>query len=200
MKRIGLDIDDVIIDFNKGFLEFYNAKYGTSYAPSDRKEYYYHPMFGVTQEDMQKEYDEYTFSHFHISTTPVGGVKDALQKLKGNQFFLISARPEKKRKVTEEWFEHHLGDLIEIHAIHLTGQHRNSVTEVKKKGAIAQELGIDIFVEDAITNAYDVASYGVPVLLFDTPWNQTDSLPPLITRVYSWNEVVEKIESQAIIN
>lgn len=36
----------------------------------------------------------------------------------------------------------------------------------------------------------DVANCGIPVLLFDAPWNQGEMKPP-ITRVHSWDEIVE---------
>src|SRR3989344_5936119 len=46
------------------------------------------------------------------------------------------------------------------------------------------------FVDDCLENVNDVVSSGIPALLFDAPWNQGEVKPP-ITRVYSWDEIVD---------
>jgi uncharacterized protein len=195
--KIALDIDDVVIDFNRGFFDFYNHKYGTHYVHENRVTYHYHTIFDISQEDAQKEYDEYTFSKFHQDTLPVGGVREALVQLRAHELFLISARPEKKREVTIRWLESHLGESLKyIQGIYLTGQHRKDKDLSKTKGEIAKDLGIDIFIEDAPSNATEIASHGIKVLLFDTPWNKNVSEHESITRVTSWDEIVEHIRSE----
>jgi uncharacterized HAD superfamily protein len=51
-------------------------------------------------------------------------------------------------------------------------------------------------VEDAIHNAEDIAASGIPVLLFDAPWNKGWSGDGAI-RVYSW-DVIPKLALDVI--
>lgn len=189
-KKIALDIDDVLIDFNTGFLKFFNEKLNTSHTIKDITAYEYHTIFDVTKEKSQEIIDEFMDSFLHLETPPVVGVVEGLKLINHHEIILISARPEKRRKLTIDWIEKHLQGLAQIHSIILTGQYHG---ETKKKGEIAKEIGIDMFVEDSLANAYDIANHGIPVLLFDTPWNQDSNLPLLITRVKTWEEIVAHI-------
>jgi uncharacterized HAD superfamily protein len=51
------------------------------------------------------------------------------------------------------------------------------------------ELGIEVFIDDSLHNAEDIASIGIPVYLLDAPWNQGET-GQLIKRVYSWKEII----------
>lgn len=47
-------------------------------------------------------------------------------------------------------------------------------------------------IDDSPVYAMQVASIGIPVLLYDTPWNQGIESPG-ITRVFSWENVYDMI-------
>src|SRR3989344_5898489 len=79
--------------------------------------------------------------------------------------------------------------LKQYHNIHVTNQYHGNGLK-RTKGKVCKELGIELFVDDCLENVNDVVSSGIPALLFDAPWNQGEVKPP-ITRVYSWDEIVD---------
>ena len=60
----------------------------------------------------------------------------------------------------------------------------------KTKEEICFDLNVDILIEDNLEHAKNCASKGIKVLLFDAPWNKSESLPKEITRVKSWDEII----------
>jgi len=67
-----------------------------------------------------------------------------------------------------------------------------SADKKRTKSSVCKELGIDIFIEDAPVYAKNISEAGIPVILIDAPWNRETS-GELITRVYSWDEVLDTI-------
>lgn len=53
------------------------------------------------------------------------------------------------------------------------------------------------FNEDSLENALLLAEAGFRVLLLDTGYNQCDSLPRRVSRVYDWEEIVDRIKALA---
>ena len=80
-----------------------------------------------------------------------------------------------------------------LKGIHFTNQYHGKESEKRDKASICKELNVEIFIDDALHNAENIITAGVPVLLLDSPWNQTNTLHPLITRVHSWKEILEKL-------
>lgn len=91
--------------------------------------------------------------------------------------YFISARGSHLQQVTEEWF---LENALEFDHIELIGNH--------DKIEAAKKYEVDIFLEDKHDNAVMIhEACGIPVILFDTPYNQ-DPLPNGVIRVRNWIE------------
>ncbi len=91
--------------------------------------------------------------------------------------YFISARGSHLQQVTEEWF---LENALEFDHIELIGNH--------DKIEAAKKYEVDIFLEDKHDNAVMIhEACGIPVILFDTPYNQ-DPLPNGVIRVRNWKE------------
>ncbi|MNE80848.1 hypothetical protein D3C80_1774560 [compost metagenome] len=58
---------------------------------------------------------------------------------------------------------------------------------------IAQELGLDVFIDDKPKNCTDVSSLGIPTLLFDANFNKEYSHSN-VTRVYSWPQIEYEVK------
>jgi uncharacterized HAD superfamily protein len=52
---------------------------------------------------------------------------------------------------------------------------------------------ITIMIDDNLPTVIECAEKGIKALLLDHPWNQTESLPTDVTRVFSWDEIVYDI-------
>ena len=189
--KIGLDFDDVLINFNNGLALFHNRYYGTSYAREHITKFQFTDLWKCSADEALRRMREFVRSPHHREVTPIEGAVDAIATLeKFCDLFIITARDEVIQHQTTSLLGTHftVESFKEIHFLH-----RNDVNVLGTKGDTCLRLGVELLVEDALHNALDVANVGTRVLLLDTPWNQDDNLHPLIKRVFSWEEVVKEI-------
>lgn len=188
-RLIGIDCDDVVIDFNTG-LAIYNRRfYGTTYCREDITSYKLNSMWGCTPDEAIQRVIDFYQSDEHQNLLPVEGAVEAIERLsKNNDLVIITARPENVRGLTIELVHKHFPKVFG--EPHFLGHFDGDQTHRKTKGEVCRELGVEVFIEDALSNALSVSSEGIPVLLFDTPWNQGE-LPPNTTRVFSWSEILK---------
>lgn len=193
-KVLGVDFDDVVIRTGDAMARFHNATYGTTYSPDDVVSYNLGEVWNCTPEEAQARIDEFVGTEFHHSAEAVFGAYDALKKL-GEEYeiVIVTGRHEAMRDSTIEWLtKNFLGLYREIH---FTGHYEVEPDKKRKKSEVMTEIGADLFIDDALHFATDVASVGIPVLLFDTPWNQGE-LPHGVTRVFSWEEILSRISER----
>lgn len=101
----------------------------------------------------------------------------------------MTAKPDYLREKTQIWLNKHYGDVFK--EINFIGEfHANQNGHKKSKGELCDEIGVDIFIEDSMANARNIARLHRPVLLIDSPWNQGE-LPDNVRRVSGWREVME---------
>jgi uncharacterized HAD superfamily protein len=190
-KIIGIDFDDVLMDFIPGLLSFLSRKLGKTIVKEDIGVFYFWETFGVSKEEAIELCEEYYFTEEHSKSLPVVGSREAIEKLSAFSLQVITARPSFAEKVTTSWMLKHFKNNID--RFHFTNAFKSD--QAVSKGVLAKELGISYFIDDAPHNALDVAAYGIPVFLFDAPWNKKMESHPLITRVTSWDEIVKHIMS-----
>ena len=190
-KILGFDLDDVLLDFNKNILACSNARFGTQDKREDMSEFHLDVIWKTTREQAKERVFEFYNSPEHAQIRPIEGAVEAIQKLKqNNKLFIITSRPDSHRDSATAWLEKYFPNSFE--QIFFTNQFHGQGTP-KMKSEVCRELGIETFIDDGFYNAEDIAESGVPVLLYNAPWNQSKIKNPLITRVYSWDEIVQKL-------
>ncbi|MFV1457451.1 5' nucleotidase, NT5C type, partial [Bacillus mycoides] len=103
---------------------------------------------------------------------------------KQNEIFFISARNERFLEVSEGWLQ---ANGFTYNGIQLVGR--------TPKIAAIMEKNIDIFFEDKYETAIEVHKVcGIPVILFDTPYNQGYT-PSGVIRVSNWEEASEWVNT-----
>jgi uncharacterized HAD superfamily protein len=187
---IGLDLDDVLLDFNAGLCEFYNANYGTSYKREDFTEFALEKIWNVSTEEVKQRIGEYYADDSHWNTTPMPGAVSAVQKLRSlnHKLVIVTAKPDTLREKTHEWLLKHFGEVFQ--SVHFVGHlHLNNDGKKKTKREVCDELGVHVFVEDSMDNAINIVSADRPVFLIDSPWNK-GPLPENVKRVKGWEEII----------
>lgn len=185
-------MDEVICDTNQAMLDYHNNKYGTEFKKEQITTWSLETLYGYSSEEMSRFLDDFFSSPLHTSAAPIIGAVEGIERLKDHELVVISARPEHIRDITEKWIMRHFPNIFSH--IHLLG-HADALGGMEKsKGELAVELGIDIFLEDSLGNAKNIVTQGIPVILFDRPWNQ-ESLPENVYRADSWKHALEHIES-----
>jgi len=187
---IGFDLDDVLFDLMGPMVPWHNERYGTSLTRDEYFTFDLDKVWNCTGDEAWDRVCNYYQSEHYKNSLPVEGALEGMKKLNEKyQCVIITARPESQETMVREWLDLHLPKVFD--EVVFTN-HFNKDGVKRTKSSVCLELGVKLFVEDAIHNAEDVAGAGIPVLLMDTPWNRVE-LPPLVTRVTSWNEIVEKI-------
>lgn len=183
---IGVDLDGVLANSIPTYLSHMNKLFGLNLKVEDigvsRFEYY--P--GLSKQQMDQFWKSFSRAGGWSKIQPIEGAPGLLERLSiKHKIIVITGRPVQFiRTETEEWLEQQ-GFRYE----------RLIFSQEKDKFHAGLEEGykFDIFIEDYLDFASDIARFGVPVLLLDYPWNQCDNLPPNIRRIFSLKEAREII-------
>ncbi|GER66912.1 putative nucleotidase YqfW [Weizmannia acidilactici] len=184
-KRFGIDIDGTVTS-PESLVPFINEAFHIHLKYEDLTKYEITDVVDIPPE---------TFNRWFIQSEPAiyekspiaEGAKEVLTKWADRfELYFISARASHLLKVTKNWFSR---QQLKYHHIELIGTHHKVET--------AKKYDIDVFLEDKHDNAAAIAEeLGIPVLLFDTPYNR-DPVPKNVYRVKNWKEADEWIRRWA---
>lgn len=180
--RLGIDIDGTVTS-PAALLPHLNEGFGLNLTLADIREYDLTKAVKVDHETFAKWWN--TVENHVYATSPVHSNAQQILKQWQNQFELlyVSARGTDSYDTTKQWFEQH---FIPYDDIHLIGSHY----KIEK----AKNLKVDAFFEDKHDNAVDIhEALDIPVLLFDSPWNQ-EPIPNGVIRVHNWTEANDWIQ------
>lgn len=182
-KKIGIDIDDVILDFAGAFLEYFNREVGTNYVRSDLTGFYDNLSITVPAyygKSMRQMFDEFPLSEEFKDMPFIPGALPAIQYLTENyDVSFITAR-----QITES--QDHVYNTWSANELPM-----DKIYFRRDKGVMVKQLGVDVMIDDADHNLERIINT-VPttrVLLFNQPWNQ--SAP--YERVSGWPELLEEL-------
>lgn len=176
-----IDIDGTITEAYH-WLDLTNEYFGTKIRPSQVTDYEIHKVLQVSREEYSEFYNKYG-EYMHGNEKLRENAELILWRLnQEHNVYYVTAREEKMRAVTENWFKE---NKLPIEQLHMMGSHY----KVDK----ARELECHIFIEDRYENALQLALAGFEVLLMDCYYNRLPLIPG-ITRVSNWMDICEEIE------
>ncbi len=189
--RIGIDIDNVISNFNEVLLEEFKKhdKELRNSGVVNKDVYITRGMFDWTKE----EFDDFYYNNIERIAKSLSVIENApeyIRKLKeeGNEIFIITGRDNGEYtdpyKMTYDWLNKY---NIEYNELILTNAY-NSLEKAK----ICLENDIDIMIDDSTTILLEVHNSGITTLLMDTLYNKNENN---LKRVYNWKEIYEYITS-----
>ena len=186
--NIGIDLDNVLADFQTTYLAFHNKYYGTTLTPKDITTFEYPPFMQITPEESEKRVYEFFESDEFDDIKPWKGSKDAIGKLsKKYSLYIVTSRPDSTNGWVDRYFPDQMDDIL--HSNQFLLDHDGKVT----KATICKEKEISVMIEDAENYAEEVSAVGIKALLLDQPYNQDFKEKKNITKVYSWEEIVREI-------
>jgi 5'(3')-deoxyribonucleotidase len=198
MKKliIAVDLDDVVVGSAQRIIDAYNEVYGTEldlsyvYSEEDSKKIWHAPDETTAIKRVYKflESDEF------YQAEPTQHAIAALQKLKQKyELFAVTGRHGAMEEATRMWLKEHMPEIF-TDIIFTSFYNADDMYKKITKAEVCDELGASILVEDLPRHAMDVAASGKQVLLFgDYPWNQLAKLPPNMTRVADWDDVLKEL-------
>ncbi|MGF6948412.1 putative HAD superfamily protein [Neobacillus sp. B4I6] len=182
-KRFGIDIDGTVT-CPKSIIPFINKAFDLNILYEDVNQYELTPFVNVSEKEFATWFSENEPMIYKGSPLAEGAGKVLNKWEKEHELFFISARGSHLLDVTIQWF---LDKGLTFDHIELIGSH-DKVATVKKHS-------VDIFFEDKHDNAVMIhEECQIPVILFDTPYNQ-DPLPKGVIRVNNWKEAYIWVEN-----
>ncbi|MGN9864629.1 hypothetical protein [Bacillus swezeyi] len=179
MLHLGIDIDGTITAKDT-FVPYLNESFSLSITLEDIKDYDLTKILNISDRDFWEWMNE-NEPRIYQEALLAEYAKQTLDELKNqHKLIYITARRRHLENITFDWFR-----KKDVHYDHIehVGGHDKLEAVFKHK--------IDVFFEDHHGNATMIAKEAnIPVLLFNTPYNQlpTDSN---IIRVNSWHEAAD---------
>lgn len=188
---IGVDMDGVLAEFLEHYILFHNERYGTQLHPDHFTGYSLGQTIGISpEEDTKRLYEFYETDHFR-RMHPVPGSQHGTARLaEKDTLVVVTARQFEIMEATRQWVDTYFPDRFRDITF---GNHYGKTPVSIPKATMCKKYGVDTLIEDSLSNAYSCAAAGINVLLYDQPWNQTPTLPERVQRVYSWDEIVERL-------
>lgn len=182
-KRFGIDIDGTVTSPDT-FVPFINEQFNLNLKYEQLIKYEITDVIDVPP----KQFNEWFLKSEPIiyEKSPISeGAREVLEDWKTTfELYFISARAPYLLDVTKNWFSN---NEISYHHIELIGSHHKIET--------AKKYHVDLFLEDKHDNAVAICEeLQIPVLLFDTPYNQ-EPIPKGVIRVKNWKEASEWVNN-----
>ena len=194
-RKIGIDIDDTLLDFIGNYLIFHNQKYKTNLKREDFKTYSFNHSLGGTMNKAVNTVGEFYKTEIFKKIRPFSNSIDVINNLKKKyDLFIITSRPDFMVDETKEWinkyFPNKFSDIFFSYN-HYTKRKNNG----KTKAEICSDLEISILIDDSLEYALNCAEKGVKVLLLNARWNLNGEHENII-RVKNWEEILEKLKEE----
>ena len=182
--RIGVDIDNVISDFNKKLLEEYkihDKELRNSGIINKNADYIRKGMFDWSKDEEIKFYNN-NIERIVKKLEVIEEAKEYIDKLHydGHLIYIITGRDNGEYKepynMTKSWLD---DNNIYYDKLILTDAYDKHAKTEK-----CLEHNIDIMIDDAVRICSDCIENGITAILMDTPYNRYSS----IQRVKSWKE------------
>ena len=192
--KFGIDLDGVLVDNYSVWTDYFNQQAKKGCHPEFIWEKDDAPIWDYFEPVCQKcWHDCLTMKEIVSSYIPRLGAYDALNYLKneGIELHLITSRPKQVVSFTYEWVATYFPEIFK------------SITVTFDKVGVIKEKGIYGAVDDAPHNIEAFNHAGIPVLIWDMPYNK--EYPGI--RVFDWEsflntvlylDSLEKISTKAV--
>lgn len=119
--RLGIDLDGVVSDFNKGWMAFYNREFGTGLVVEDTRAW--NDLVNLTHFDHIDEFWEWSSDldgrslFWHLEPFP--GAIEGLRSLdeEGHAIVILTTKPSFAVADTHDWIRRHGVPATEIHIL-----------------------------------------------------------------------------------
>ena len=194
MARIAFDLDDVLGNHTRQFVEFYNAtsRKRRKLTFEEVTEYNLGRILGIGDDEFYGILNRFYGSEFFDNIQPEEGSQDTIGKIMelGYEVCVLTSRPKALGTQTRAWVKKYF-EGIDPKQVLLSKEILPGPESLK--GPVCKKRGIDLIVDDSLEQAISCASE-CAVLLFDRPWNQRVNirLPRHVVRVNSWKELYKQ--------
>ncbi len=188
--RIGIDFDDVLAPSIIWFRKYLNEKHNKNLDKLYNDEI---DQLGMSKDEFFGAWDDFCNTEKHNNMIPLTDSINVLERLsKKHELYLISARSAHLMNPTMMWINKYFPNFFKD--IHLVN--RSHKDEPVKKSIICTKHGIDLMIDDSLTNLMDCREVGTGGIWFTqyltVKKNEYKDKNIIIAR--SWLDVERQIE------
>ncbi|PKL36291.1 hypothetical protein CVV38_00060 [Candidatus Peregrinibacteria bacterium HGW-Peregrinibacteria-1] len=202
--HVAVDLDEVVVDCHRFFIEYYNARHHTNFDPDGMTSYNYkHFMKDQSTEKIDTTLNDFyqtpMFRDLPFREHALEGLRAASQAPHIAGLHVVTARGGIAIPKTFEWIEQRAAGIFR--SINFSKPFDPNISG-KNKGVICEELGCNALIDDSIGNITECTSRGIAGILVTQPWNIShpttkkynpsgpNPLSPAETiRVNGWSEI-----------
>lgn len=198
MKRpiIAIDIDDVLADYAKGFVDFSNARWGGNLTIDDYDEHWGN-VWGLNKDEVRRRADLIHLERMVRNLDHKPEARPVLEKLAQRfELMVVTSRRIQNKDDTLDWLQKYY-PMISTELVTFTSffDKIDDQSIKKTKGSLIASLGASYMIDDLPKHCFSAVDHGVKALLFGSySWNRIDTLPESITRVADWGDVERYFE------
>ena len=192
-KIIAIDFDETIAESFDTIFKYHNYKINNITISKDEVTNYQiretpkYKKLWITIDDCIKIFNDFLEGDDYYIYPDVQWAKAKIQERKNKWYVLkiLTARPERQRKITEMRVEEHFPNTFDsiVFANHFT-------EETKSKSEICKEIWAKIMIEDNFQYAEDLAKAWITTYLLAKPWNtEYKNTNPLIIKINTRDEI-----------
>ena len=158
-KKVGADLDGVIVDYVPFLLEGWNKIEGTNYTMEDLWKTG-EPDLRAGQSEISKIVNEHIKKRIFRKPDPIKGALDGIKQLreKGHTIHFLTHRWRESKEDAVWWLEKY-------------GVKYESISFGNEKGEMGALLGVDWIIDDHESSIENAMVYGIKSIIFPTPWN-----------------------------
>jgi len=184
-QEIAFDIDGVVADTFRYFVDSARVKYGCGFDYEDITEYDFRKVIEIEESVSTAIIQRALDDPIECGIQPIPGAISVLTRLAAKAPFLlfVTARPTEPE--IRSWLLHHLRDVpAEKIRLAATG------TGADKRG-ILLERDVSYFVEDCLETGFILEKDPVTPIIFEQPWNRK---PHPFPKVATWRQLEAWLE------
>ncbi len=191
MRKIAIDIDDVIADSTEALRLLVNTRLGVDlqtehYRTSGAFWGYYERVWREHGIDNQISFKEVS-SEMEIDQSHIpllaGAAYALLELRKSNELVIITSRDTSWEPATRQWLD---AQGLEDVELYFAGQHHAKET----KGQLCKALGVDVLIDDNPDHCQSAIEGGLSAVLFgEYGWH--DRVPGKVIHCKDWAAVLE---------
>lgn len=208
-KRIYIDLDDVICETARGFLEVLRADFGKDVEFDAIHAFDLGVSLGLDRVELQAFMEAVHEPEVLLAMAPIAGAVEVLDEWRaaGHELRVVTGRPPESLDVSRRWLAEWEVPYDGLTFVDKYSRELPDWTEtsVVKLDDLVDE-GFAFAVEDSLEVAKRLAGeLGFQVLLMDRPWNQTapgdvETLDGKLVRCRSWEDIRRWEQQGAIAN
>jgi 5'(3')-deoxyribonucleotidase len=187
--KIGIDLDDVVVDFSRPFCEFYNQRNGTNFQYEEWTKYHFADSFGLDKKLVNALAEEFINNGASHSLHFIEGAKEGIQALFRLNYepCIVTSRPLRWNELTNNFFKRELPKT----PIKIFYSDEISKDHAFGKASICARENIKVIIEDNAEYALACLNACAQPILLNQTWNQGEFAG--IIRARDWKEILEKI-------